>query len=58
MLDGLTVELKRDNEETQLEMIAHAKVGSKAFGDVRASGECHAVTSTGHVPCSVVCWFS
>lgn len=23
-----------------------------------ASGECYAVTSTGHVQCAVVCWFS
>ena len=23
-----------------------------------ASGECYAVTSTGHVQCAVVCWFN
>ena len=46
-------------------MIAHAKVGNKAFGNVCASGEdCkwrvlqYAVTSAGHVQCAVVCWFS
>ena len=44
-------------------MIAHAKVAARpsatcAQVEKTASGEYFAATSTDHVPCAVVCWFS
>ena len=61
MLVGLTVELERDYEETRRRsrMPRWATRPSVTCVQVvkTASGECYAVTSTGHEQCAVVCWY-
>ena len=62
MLIRLTVGLEQDKEEAHRQSCIPnwaARPSAMCMQvEKTASGECYVVTLAGHVPCSVVCWFS